>query len=323
MDIVMNICSRYTSGEKILKKLFYSLGILLFSGCGVFQSVATDSLMSTLASAEKSIQQSENYYVVEQAMPTFIVMVDAFLADNPDDIDLLLQAAKLHTAYGLSYAQPENPEWAQLHYRQAYEYIEHCIELKYGLKISKVPFPQLEQTLHHLPNDSLVYLFWLAMSWGSYINTNRDDTDCMASLPYIEIILQRILELDEYYENGMAHLCMGIFYGMSATTGDKAKSQMHFEKILKHTKRQLYLVHVTYAKTFAYTFQDQELFEKLLEEVIDGWENRNYEPFASEFTLSNAIAYKQALLLEEQIEDYFPSFAGASEDEGEDNDEEW
>lgn len=301
---------------KLITILTCLLG-LLTSGCGIFQSVAKDSILDTLANAEESIKESENYQLMERAMPTFIILMDTLLAESPDDISLLLQAAKLHSAYGLYFAQPKDPQWATLHYKQAHAYIERAFELKYGMRPSKIPFPKLEEELGKLPEDSINYLFWLAMSWGGYINTNRDDTEAMGALPYIETILHRILKLDEYYENGMTHLCLGMFYGMSSTTGDKEKSAFHFERILTHTKRQLYTVQVTYARTFAYTFQDKELFENLVEEVIDNWEDRDSHPFNSEFTLSNAIAYQQAILLQEQIDEYFPSFDG-----GEDEDEE-
>ena len=279
----------------------------MLSGCSL-QSMAAGYFQTTLTNAEENFQKSQNYYVVERALPAFIVLLDATIAQNPEDPALLLQGAKLHTVYGISFAEPVNTEWAKLHYQQASQYLEKLWQIKYRLSPASTAFQELKQLVAAFTIDNIADLFWLAMSWGNYINTSRDETAAISKISYIEMLMQRVLELDESYENAMPHLFLGAFYSASQTTGEKQKAQQHFERAIQLTKQEMLVVHVTYARTFACTYKDQKLFETLLNYVVERWENRAAKPFAAQYTLSNAMAHQQAKALMENSDQLFPSF---------------
>lgn len=286
--------------------------IMVLVACGVvgcsLESMAAGYLQSTVSEGQEFFQKNPNFYLFERAMPTFIVMLDLAIVKNPDDVSLLVQGAKLHTVYGLSFVEAQNIEWARLHYVQAKQYMEKTWRLKYEVEISKISFQDMQQRIAAFTMDDIAELFWLAMSWGSYINTNRSETSAIASIPFVEVLMKRALELDENYEHAMPHLFLGAFYSASSSTGDKQSAQRHFAKALELTGKQMYLVHVMYARTFACAFKDKKLFEELLQHVVQGWENRDQKTFAEEYTLSNAMAYQQARQLLDKTDDLFPSF---------------
>jgi hypothetical protein len=293
--------------------LFFVLCCL--SGCSI-NSIAAGYLQSTVAEGQTFFQSNPNFYLFERAMPTFIVMLDLAIVKQPDDVALLVQGAKLHTFYGLSFAEAQNNEWARLHYAQAKKYMEKVWQIKYTIDIAKISFQDLQKKIAGLPRKDVAELFWLAMSWGSYINTNRAETSAVVAVPFVEVLMQRVMQLDENYEHAMPHLFLGAFYSTSPSAGNKETAREHFVKALALTGGQMYLVHVTYARTFACVFKDKKLFEELLQQVFQGWENRDRQTFAAEYTLSNAMAYQQARLLLDKTEDMFPSFESVVEENG-------
>lgn len=292
--------------SKRIIQLFLVLLFFAFPGCSL-KTIASSYLQETMAKTAEKLQESPNAYLIERALPAFIVLLDSSVADNPEDISLLQQAAKLHTAYAISFAEPVNPAWARLHYQQAKQYMENAWKLKYNRVPREIPFQEFKSWSSKLPKEDVPMLFWLAVSWGSYIHTALDDTQAIGDIPYVETLIKQVVQLDEEYEHGSGHLFLGVFYSAFRATGEKEEARQHFEKALQLTKGELYSVHVAYARSFATAFKEKQLFEKLLEQVTQNWENRTANSFNPQFTLSNAIAYNQAQLLRDKIDDLFPS----------------
>ncbi len=291
---------------RIFVLFFLFLYLLLFPfGC-TSKGIINSYLISTLEGTQASLQQSKNHQLVERALPPFIVMVDAAIADDPENVALLIKGAQLHVGYALSFIEDKDPAWAALHYENAREYTFRAIQVEYDIQ-SHAIVGQEENKVKKLlaekfSKENIQDLFWWGMSWGLWINANRENIKSIGEFPYVRLIMEHALFLDPTYENGMPHLFFGLYYGSIHKTlgGEPEKGKEHFEKILEITKGEWLSAKVLYARTYARTIQDRKLYEKLLNEVLDA-----PDPVNKDYILSNSLAKKQAETLLGKIDEYF------------------
>ena len=164
------------------------------------------------------------------------------------------------------------------------------------------PLSDFTHSLKKYDESDVDALFWGAMGWATWIRYQEGSPASIADLPQIEQIMLRVLELDENFYYGGAHLFLGAYYAARPKMygGKPEESRQHFEKALAISKRQLLLVQVVYAETYARMVFDRELFEVLLREVLEfPLENK------VELTLSNEIAKRRARKLLDHAEEYF------------------
>ncbi len=262
-------------------------------------------LISSLGNSQSVIQEMENERLLSQGLPPFIIILDTLAYDDPEDVPLLRKAAELHTFYGLSFVENQDPDSASLHYEAAKKYMTQVVELEYELQIKQIvgrPETELAQKLQAFTPEEAPDLFWLGMSWGLWINLRRDQPAAIGEFPYVRVIMERVLELDPNYQNGLPHLFFGIYYGGSskALGGEPERGKLHFDKIIALTKGEFLLAKVMCAKTYCRSIQNRSLYQQLLNEVIE-----TPRPQNKSFILSNAMAKKQAKELLEKIDEYF------------------
>ena len=123
----------------------------------------------------------------------------------------------------------------------------------------------------------------------------------MADLPIVESIMLRVIELDESFYYGGAHIFLGSYYGSRPQVygGRPDASREHFERALEINKRQFLLTQVAYAQTYARMMYDRELYLKLLSEVLE-------QPLTdSDMASSNKLAKVTAAKLIQQVDEFF------------------
>jgi hypothetical protein len=86
----------------------------------------------------------------------------------------------------------------------------------------------------------------------------------------VKAMMQRVLELDEGYFYGTAHLFFGSIYGSLPRIlgGDPEKARMHFEKCLVLNNERLMLGYVYLARYYAQPLLDEALFDKYLKMAL-------------------------------------------------------
>ena len=100
--------------------------------------------------------------------------------------------------------------------------------------------------------------------------------------------MERVVELDETYQDGRAHLYLGGIETLLPRLmgGRPAKGKAHFERAIEIEERFL-LSKVIYAEQYARLVFDQKLHDRLLEEVLSA------DPVAGRFTLTNQSPEKE------------------------------
>ena len=272
--------------------------LLLQTGCSAFISSAVDDAADNLTAA---IQNQDDPELVRDGAPAYLLLMDSLVEGSPDDGDILQAAATLYSAYAAVFVV--DPERAARLSRRARDYAGRALCTGSGrfCGMGELPFEDLEPRLGAATEKDLPMLFTYSVAWLVYIQAHSDDWVALADLPKVEAVLDRILEIDETYENGNPHLYLGILLTLRppALGGRPEEAREHFERAIELSGGKDLSIKVEYARGYARLLYERELHDRLLTEVLEA------DPVAPRLTLTNTLAQRDAGELLESADDYF------------------
>lgn len=280
-----------------LPRLLAILVLAVFC-CGL-SSCARLLTGTVIKPAVGNLQQQEDIALVCEGAPAYLLMLDSMLVSSPESEDLLLIAAQSFSAYATALEEcGGGEERIKAMNEKARTYGK---ELLRSLLPIDTPEDQIfTERLTQLRAADVPAAFWGTSAWLGWVLRQKGAPQAIADVVVIEKIMARILELDEAYQGGAAHIFFGALHAAKPAQfgGRPDLSAHHFEKALELSGGRFLLVQTTYATTLARTTMDQELHDRLLKEVLAF-------PLASarEFGLSNRIAVNRAKRL--LAENYF------------------
>jgi len=280
-----------------LGKAFLALAFLVLSnGC---TTIIVNPLLDPLS---LSLQKQTDLKLLQDGAPTLLLLLDGLIAGNPDNERLLIAATKAYGAYASILYEKGHVERAVNMSIKSKEYGINLLKQLNGLKtITDNTLTEIDRALYNISPGKVEYLFWGAYGWATWIQYQDGAPGAMADLPVVEKIMLRVVELDESYYYGGAHIFLGSYYGSRPQMygGEPDTSRKHFERALEINKRLFLLTQVAYAQTYARLMFDRELYLKLLTEVIE-------QPLAdSEMASSNKLAKVKAEKLINQVDEFF------------------
>lgn len=264
----------------------------------VLSSCAKLITEKVVAPAVGNIQQQTDIQLVCDGAPSYLLMVDSMLAGNPEEEALLSIASQAYVGYVAALGNCENStNRLPINADKARLYGTRLLEEK----IHYLSEPKkIDDALAGADKDDVGDLFWGSFGIFTWIEQQGGSPAAMAELVIVEKTMARILELDEGFQGGAAHLFFAGYYSIKPAFlgGGPDKALPHFERALELGERKFLLTQVTFAKTYARLIFDEDLHNTLLKEVLDFPIDS-----APEFGLSNRIAQKHAKALLE--EDFF------------------
>jgi hypothetical protein len=242
-----------------------------------------------------NIQQQTDINLVCEGTPAYLLMLDSMLVSSPNNKSLLLTASQSYSAYAAALEECGGVNDARI--------LPIAAKSKlYGIRLLSCYLPlnnsqdyeALDRKLAGLGRSDVPNIFWGTFGWLTWVKNEKGSPEAIADLVIIEKIMARLLEIDESYQGGSTHLFFGSYYAAKpAMFGGKPDlSKYHFEKALDVSEREFLMAQVTYAETLARATLDQELHDRLLNEVLDFPLDS-----APEFRLSNEIAVNKATRL--------------------------
>jgi hypothetical protein len=176
-----------------------------------------------------------------------------------------------------------------------------CLKQDALCAVDQGAFTEMLPALAETRYEYLPAIYTYALAWALWIQNHSDNWSAVADLPKIEAMLNRVVELKDDFEHGQAHLYLGILHMQRppALGGKPEQGKYHFEKALHYSQGRDLMVKVEYAKRYGRMMFDQELHDRLLNEVL------NADAVASGYTLSNVLAQRQARELLQSSADYF------------------
>jgi hypothetical protein len=271
------------------------LGPVLNVGC---VSMATSGLADNLSTA---ILNQNDPETVRVGAPAYLLLVDGLIAEAPEDRDLLIAGAKLYGTYAAVFV--EDPERARRLADKARDYARRALCQRYPEICDRETgsYDDFVAAADDIAPGDLPALYVYGAAWATWLQVNSDDWEAVADLPKIEVVMERVIAMDEGFERGQAHLYLGVIRSQipSSLGGDPESGRVHFEQAIALSRGRNLIAKVEFARHYARLTFDRTLHDRLLQEVLDA------DPVEPGLTLSNMIARQQATDLLAESEDYF------------------
>ncbi|MCP4671624.1 MAG: hypothetical protein GY857_09985 [Desulfobacula sp.] len=261
-------------------------------------SSATSDMMGHLS---KSILNSDDLSMVKDGAPAYLLMIDSLIHRDPENKNLLRTASALYTSYADLFVKDRVRSKKMADKALDYAQRAICLENHDACRLKSITFKEFETIISNMQKEDVPAFFTLGNAWAGWIMVNTNDFNAIADISRIELIMQRIIELDETYQDGAAYLYLGTLASLLPPSlgGKPQQGKLFFNKAMEICKGKNLMVKVLFAKMYARMMFDRTLHDKLLKEVITA------DPNVPGFTLVNTWAQVQAMELIKSADDYF------------------
>lgn len=294
-----------------------SLGL---TGCNLNKMVANQTA-SVMSEAAPALDGFWDYEIAGKGIPSALLQLEAMHSISPDNADLALNLAKAYVGYGVGWVENEYELAEAEGDLDRSDKLRHRARLLYlrardlALKVMRNRDAGIDKALkdgaealaaylknHYTSKDDVAPVFWAGMAWGAALNMSLDEPELIADMPVIRTLVERAMELDDLYYAGGAYIFLGSLNASlpPAFGGDPEKGREIFEKGLERTKRRNHMLLFHYARTYAVSAQNRELYHKLLMEIIEAPDQGN------DVRLTNKVARVRAERYLAQEADKFP-----------------
>ena len=282
----------------MIRSFLALLLVVPLAGCASLLSSATSGLASDLSAA---ILDQDDPETVEAGAPAYLLLIDGLILDNPKNENLLLTGAKLYSAYAGVFVK--DSQRAQRLSTKSRQYAERalCRHRAALCGLSTRPFDDYRAALAGLGTTDVPALYTLGSAWAGWVQAHSSDWNAIAELAKVRAAMQRVVELDETYDHGGAHLYLGIMTTLiPATLGGKPEEgRNHFERAITLSQGRDLMVKAEYARRYARLVFDRPLHDRLLNEVLQA------PATAPGLTLRNTLAQRTAHELLKSADNYF------------------
>ncbi len=284
------------------KFLLLFLILTVPAACISNKEMTVGSTATLLEEISKSANKQSDLRVIREGMPAYLMLIDGMVEAVPENARLLLVAAQAYASFASAFIEDKDQDYARVLFAKAKEYALRSLIIR-GIKepVSK-PFSKFEGAVNALDKDDVPYMFWSATCWGSWIRLNLGSIAAVAQLPRVEVLMKRVLVLDEQFYYGGPHLFMGILFASrpAIAGGDLEKAHHHFQKALAFSKDAFLMTRVYFASHYARKKFDKKLFVASLQQVLDTPADK-----IPQLTLLNTVAHQRAVELLAQTDDLF------------------
>ncbi|MBN1397551.1 MAG: hypothetical protein JXA06_05905 [Bacteroidetes bacterium] len=277
------------------------LTAFLLEGC--IQTIALRSMGGILDNGLAAFNEESDLQLAHEALGSNLKLIEALIKSDPENEKFLLFAAQGYNSYALAFCEEDSVERARVFYQRAKEYGMRILNNNTAFRNAlSGDINNFRDAVKTFKKEDVPAIFWTAFSWGSYINITRTDVAGLADLSKVQALIEFVADKDPSYYHGGAYLFLGTIEGITPRSlgGNPDKSKEYFEKCLRINGGKFLMTQLYYAKTYAATNLDQQLFEALLKQVEDASIDD-----VPEIRLANVVAKQKARKLLSQVNDLF------------------
>lgn len=272
--------------------------LLALAGCASLARSATHRFAADLSTA---ILKQDDVETVRAGAPAYLLAVDALVEGDPENPELLLNATRLYGAYASAFVEDEARAKRLRSRALAYARRALCASEPGICAAAGRPFDEFTAALEGARASGLPTLYGFGAAWAGWVQAHADDWSAVAELPKIEALMRRVVEMDESYDHGGAHLYLGVLLTLrpQGLGGQPEAGRRHFERAIALSEGAHLMAKVLFARHYTRLVFDRDLHDRLLGEVLAA------EPQAMDLTLSNSLARLEARRLLDAADDYF------------------
>lgn len=278
----------------MLRLLTLLISVSLLGGCA---SAISNRMAEGLSSA---IVNQDDPQTVADGVPTLLILIDGMLESDPENVDLLMAGAKMYSAYGSTFV--DEPRRALRMTQRALDYAQRALCLSEEQLCGNPRFSDFQAIIDsEFDQDDLSLIYGYGSTLASWIQRRTSDWQALAEVPKIEAAMTFVTRYNERYENGRAHLYLGVVNSQlpPALGGKPEVGRQHFERAIAISEGKDLIAKVEFAASYARMMFDKALHDSLLNQVLES--DINYPGL----TLSNSLARRKAEKLMATSKAYF------------------
>lgn len=286
--------------RKRLMAIWLCLSIFLLTSC---MRVALSMSPSLFPNLTTSIFEECDVELAKNAIPANLKMLEGLLKNDPTNKQILATLAMGFGGYSMLFVEADEPERASRLYLRARDYgLKALGDKGVRLKNAKDRKEDLQSVLQSVGREDLEPLFWITVCWNAWVNLNLDKPAALAQLSVSQALLERVMEIDASYFQGLPHILMGV--SLSARPpmlgGNVKQAKGHFDEALQLSHGKFFLAQYYFARYYAVRVQDKELFLRLTGEI------EKMDPAElSHVCLINSVMQLKAARLREMADEFF------------------
>lgn len=248
-----------------------------------------------------AIMNQDDPELVRDGAPAYLLMLDSVVEGSPDNVAALSAAAELYSAYGVVFV--DDPLRARKLTTRGRSYGRRalCSAKESVCGMWNETYEGFGLRLKEVGEKEIEALFTFGLSWIAYIQAHSDDFLALAKLPYAQLVLRRVQEIDPRYEEANIEHYLGVLDTIRppALGGNFDAGLAHYERAISLSGGRDLSIKVSYARYYARTLYERDLHDRLLEEVLAA------DPVQPGYTLFNTLAQEEAQELLDSADDYF------------------
>jgi len=289
--------------NKIITRIMLLFVLLwLLSACTMGQ-ITVRASMPMIEGGIVAMNRETDLKLAKAAIPANMGMLEGMLVKDPQNRVLHEYAAQGYYGYSYGFVEDQDRKRASKLYYRGFRHGKAALA-EYDLDEAQLEgrLDALQAAVNRLDEDAAPALFWTASNWAKWIDMNRDSARSLAQMPKAEMLMRRVLELDEDYFLSGAHLFFGVYYGSRSPMmgGDFARSEKHFNLARENTGNKVLLADLLQAQYLERQRFDRAAFHQRLQQVIDA--PADLYPAQA---LINAIAKQKAVELLKREDQWF------------------
>lgn len=261
-----------------------ALVVATAGACNV-KKFTSDTTAKNLEFGAVAMDREADLEFARYAFPASLKTLETFLVSSPDNRSLLLLLARGYNAYafgiieadlerasldGTDEAVEQLTRRAEIHYLRAREYGWRWLgRPALQQAATKGDLEALAAELAKLQPKDAPGLFWTVYGWASAVNLAKDDAEMMMGLAEIELMMNRVYELDPHYNAGAPYALLGVYHASKppALGGDPKLAKRYFDEgMAEHGEENLLLPYL-YARFYGPMVQDRKLFDAMIAKV--------------------------------------------------------
>jgi hypothetical protein len=252
--------------------------------------MAVRELAAVMESGADRSEQDEDLALIEAALPANIKLLEAFLAESPEDERLRILLARLYGSYAFAFAERDLEEASLLpgrrpaavgaepaaasvrrYYRKGADYALAVLEDRHpGCRQQVQTAGGAGRCFERIGAEDLPALFWYGFNLGGYVNRSRGSVAALSRAHLAEKAMTRAIEIDPLFYHGGAHLFLMIYYAARPPMagGSLETAETHYRALKAMHQDDFFPADLYYARYVLYRQQDREAFHRVLTDIV-------------------------------------------------------
>ncbi|HEX7769456.1 MAG TPA: TRAP transporter TatT component family protein, partial [Dokdonella sp.] len=221
---------------------------LLLDGCASIAGKASQRLADSLGAG---ILEQDDIGIARDGIPSWLLLVDGLIHDDPDNRGLLLAGAKLYGAYAGGFV--DDPARARRLSARGFGYARRAACIAEPALCSQLDAPFEAFEAEAAKATDVAGLHALASAWAGRIQADSGDWNAIAEIPKVQALLERVVALAPSHAQGEPYMMLGVLASLRPASlgGQPEQGRAHFEKALALSGGRNQMVRVLYAQYYA------------------------------------------------------------------------